>query len=39
LEAPNALLLKDIIQTAAKKIKKSLSFMLKISLKKLTGSY
>jgi len=34
-EAPNAPLLKGIIQTAAKKMKISLSFMLKMSLKKI----
>ena len=34
-EAPNAPLSKDKIQTAAKKMEKSLSFMLKMSLKKI----
>ena len=38
-EAPNATLLNDIIQTAEKTMEKSLSFMLKMSLKKLSGSY
>ena len=38
-EAPNTSLLKDKIQTAAKMMDKSLRFMLKISLKKITGSY
>jgi hypothetical protein len=33
-EAPNTPLLKHRIQTAAKKMEKSLSFMLKVSLKK-----
>jgi hypothetical protein len=34
-EAPNAPLLKDKIQTAAKMMDKSLRFMLKMSLKKI----
>ena len=38
-EAPNTPLFKDNIQTVAKKMEISLSFMLKISLKKLSGSY